>query len=129
MVDFAISLRASAVMQHALPQIRLVGAVASFNQTNYTAVADTPFAVSIETKVAGEGQQAAHAQLATWLLAQYARLQLLVQDAGNNNVEMPILPFFVAQGPTWSFGAAKMKEDRMVSKLLGHHRTARTICR
>jgi len=72
-----------------------------------------PIAVSIESKTAGEGGRAAQDQMAVWLLAQFEKLRLL---AGPDET-LPTLPFFIAQGPHWFFGAAKKTGDRMVSRL------------
>lgn len=109
-IDFAISLRPSQAIKSAFSRLEPVAPSGkpSFNQATHGAIARTPIAVSIETKAAGEGLNSAHTQLATWLLAHFARLRRLLSEAGKTDTPMPFLPFFVAQGPMWSFGAAYM---------------------
>jgi len=74
------------------------------NQTYHEAVRHSPIAVSIETKVVGEGWGAGQTQLAVWAFAQFAHLREICGAA-------PLfLPLLIVQGDQWTFLAATEEE-------------------
>lgn len=80
--------------------------VKTYNHTDYVPTARTPIAVSVETKVAGEGHESGLAQLSTWALAHFRQLSQLLSHARNTTTQMPVLPLVLVQGASWQFSAA-----------------------
>ena len=80
--------------------------VRHLNHTDYGPVRYNPIALSIETKLTGEGGTTALVQLSTWTSAQVLHLrQMLHRDKGDahlNDPMIPPLPLLIVQGHTWS---------------------------
>ncbi|KAK5109012.1 hypothetical protein LTR85_003793 [Meristemomyces frigidus] len=99
-IDFVIFLEPSNVLDRAfgdLPWETNHGR--DFNHTLYGPIANRPIAISIETKLEGEGQTTGRAQLEIWVAAHFNRLQEIVCDQTRRS---PFLPLLLTQGPVWS---------------------------
>ena len=100
-VDFCIALDLHDYDQ--LGQRLYQGGVRHLNQTDYGPVRYNPIALSIETKLTGEGGAAALIQLSTWASAQIMQLRKFIRRAGSDvNTTIPPLPLLIIQGHTWS---------------------------
>lgn len=97
--DFGLVLSLGFKRERALCQCGIL----TLNQTEYEPVRYSPIAVSIETKVPGEGWDDAQLQMSTWMLAHIAKLKELCLKAGAPEVRVPSLPVIVVQGHEWNF--------------------------
>ena len=117
LVDFGIILKPSRVTDTGfknldpLPQ----ASAASYNQTTDNTLLDRPLAVNIETEEVGGDFNEALMQLSIWSSAQYARLRLLAQSTGQENVTMPVLPAIIVQGPIWTLCATSHNDNQTAS--------------
>ncbi|KAK5108704.1 hypothetical protein LTR85_004262 [Meristemomyces frigidus] len=108
-VDFAITLRPSDRMKEGFRVLEpLRGTIyKSWNQSTLHTIADSPLAVSIETKKAGENREKAEYQLSIWVHAQFKRLRILLQGSGRpEGTALPALPLIIVQGAQWEFFVA-----------------------
>lgn len=114
MVDFAIILQRDGALRTAFNRVPANrDGFRSFNHTSHEPIVDTPIAVSIETKRAGEGLKEAETQLGIWAAAHYNRLEELIAGSGRNaGNPLPYLPLLLAQGPEWSFMLAWRDQSR-----------------
>lgn len=87
------------------------------NQTSFEPVRYRPIVVSIETKVAGNENEAT-TQLSIWAVAHFKRLQKLMQRSGVVS-EMPVLPLINVQGDEWFTRLAVQRgNETVLSNLL-----------
>ncbi|KAK5013714.1 hypothetical protein LTR60_003720, partial [Cryomyces antarcticus] len=115
MVDFGIVLQLPETLQRRIAQLTfpLGPALESLSQTTtYTPLRYNPVAVSIETKLPGQGLDNAQIQVSTWAFAQMRKLEELLAltgsvaaMAGEKMVEgeLPVLPLVVVLGHEWYF--------------------------
>ena len=79
----------------------------------------------IETKKPGEGQDKGESQLGVWLCAFFSKIESLREELGQNEPsmtakELPWIPLFLVQGPSWYFYAAyKTEESIQLCRLIG----------
>ena len=110
-VDFCIALD----LHHydRLGQQLYQGGIRHLNQTDYGPVRYNPIALSIETKLTGEGGVTALVQLSTWASAQVMQLRKLLCWAGSDaNPTIPPLPLLTIQGYTWSMYYLEDDQER-----------------
>ena len=101
-VDFGLAILLNSQMQKALYQERV-----QLNQTLYGPIAYRALAISVETKVPGEGAQDAINQAATWAEAHIRQLRRLLNRAGRSNIAIPPLPFLFVHGSEWQLWCFK----------------------
>ena len=82
------------------------------NHTSFEPVRYRPIVVSIETKVAGNENDAT-TQLSIWVVAHFKRLQKIMQRSGVVS-EMPVLPLINIQGNEWFTRLAIQKGNKTV---------------
>lgn len=82
------------------------------NHTSYEPVRFRPIAISIETKVTGNETEAT-AQLSVWVVAQFKRLQSIIQRSGVSS-EMTVLPLIHIQGHDWFVTLAVQGDSKTV---------------
>ena len=111
--DFAISLELGEETERCLAQAGI-----QLNQTTYEGIRFNPIAVSVETKLPGEGGSDAKLQLATWSCSQIAKLRELLALAGNEECSMPPLPLIIIQGHDWHFLCLEDRRDCAVRRRL-----------
>ncbi|OHX00749.1 hypothetical protein CSPAE12_00521 [Colletotrichum incanum] len=114
-VDFCAFIRPDALSAIAIQTIRDQDALASIsiNHTDFAPLRARPIALSIETKIHGEGMNNAEAQLVTWHAAQWRLLDRLV---GRADPKMPLpefLPGIIIQGHEWLFVASTKRGDQV----------------
>ncbi|USW59736.1 hypothetical protein Slin15195_G130550 [Septoria linicola] len=100
-VEFGLALQLPYSVKRHLAQQNL-----QLNQSDYGPVKYNPIAISIETKLPGEGGLDARAQVSTWAEAQIRRLRILLQQAGHpqwQDLPIPPLPLLFVQGSDWTF--------------------------
>lgn len=95
--DFAVALKLGFERERALSQ----SGIATLNQTEYEPVRYSPLALSIKTKVPGEGWDDAQIQISTWMLAHIAKLKELCLKAGIPCVKGLSHPIVVIWGHEW----------------------------
>ncbi|KAK1569820.1 uncharacterized protein LY79DRAFT_66909 [Colletotrichum navitas] len=114
-VDFCVCIRPDALSSIAIQAIRDqdVMASVSINHTDFPPLQARPIALSIETKIHGEGLNNAEAQLVTWHAAQWRLLDRLVSRA-EPKMQLPeFLPGIIIQGHDWSFVASTKQGDQV----------------
>ena len=89
-------------MQKALYQERV-----QLNQTMYGPVAYRALAISVETKIPGEGAEDAINQAATWAKAHICQLRRLLHRAGRPKIAIPPLPLLFVHGSEWQLWCFK----------------------
>ncbi|KAK2051481.1 hypothetical protein LY76DRAFT_621151 [Colletotrichum caudatum] len=102
-VDFCVCIRPDALSSIAIQAIRDQDVLASvsINHTDYPPLQARPIALSIETKIHGEGLSNAEAQLVTWHAAQWRLLDRLVSRT-EPKMQLPeFLPGIIIQGHDW----------------------------
>nr|OQO32490.1 hypothetical protein B0A51_00899 [Rachicladosporium sp. CCFEE 5018] len=112
-VDFSLSIQLPYSVKRHLAEQNL-----QLNQTDYGPVKYNPLAISIETKLPGEGGLEARAQVSTWAEAQVRQLRILLQQAEHprwQDLPIPPLPLLFVQGSDWTFWCF---EDHVVNGLL-----------
>ena len=82
---------------------------ASINQTAAPYVRYRPIGVSIETKKGLVGEEEAHVQLATWMIAQYTRLRQLMTNQATG--KLPSFPVLSVHGQRWFLMIACIREN------------------
>ena len=82
---------------------------ASINQTAAPYVRYRPIGVSIETKKGLVGEEEAHVQLATWMIAQYTRLRQLMTNQATG--KLPSFPVLSVHGQRWFLMIACVREN------------------
>jgi len=92
--DFAITLLLEQGRKVAIAQAR----IQSLNQTFYDPLRYSPIAISIETKIPGEGWDTGLIQLATWASAQHTQLRGLLLQGGKPTTQCLALPLIIIQG-------------------------------
>jgi hypothetical protein len=107
MVDYALIIESSGVMQSRILSTLRVEGKPSINHTNTEHIRFTPIAVSIETKRGAIDEDSANVQLSVWVSAHFARLRQLSQG----KAKLPILPLVVIQGHDWKMMVAEAKGD------------------
>ncbi|TKA62185.1 hypothetical protein B0A49_12771 [Cryomyces minteri] len=85
MVDFGIVLQLPETLQRRIAQLTspLGAALESLSPTTYTPLRYNPVAVSIETKLPGQGLDNAQIQVSTWAFAQMRKLEELLALTGS----------------------------------------------
>ena len=82
---------------------------ASINQTAAPYVRYRPIGVSIETKKGLVGEEEAHVQLGTWMIAQYTRLRQLMTNQATG--KLPSFPVLSVHGQRWFLMIACIREN------------------
>ncbi|USP80290.1 hypothetical protein yc1106_07564 [Curvularia clavata] len=113
MVDFAGVLRPNARILAAWQKLNAADpkCQTSWNQSFFQQLKKQPIVVSVETKISGSEKKKAIQQLATWVTAQFRKLEQLVPSE-QARAELPFLPLILIQGPDWHFLAATRKDER-----------------
>ncbi|KAI4223122.1 MAG: hypothetical protein L6R36_005653 [Xanthoria steineri] len=116
-VDYAIVLRPSQPIQKAWKMLLPVGnaGLKSWNHTTSNSVRSTPIASSIETKAPGKSWTDGKAQIAIWTAALFNRLALL-QQPGQDYLEVQAMPLIIAQGHDWHFFVISQQLDPVSEK-------------
>lgn len=87
----------------------------SWNHTTSNSVRSTPIASSIETKAPGKSWTDGKAQIAIWTAALFNRLALL-QQPGQDYLEIQAMPLIIAQGHDWHFFVISQQLDPVSEK-------------
>ncbi|OHF04589.1 hypothetical protein CORC01_00060 [Colletotrichum orchidophilum] len=114
-VDFCACIRPDALATIAIQSIRDQDALAnqSINHTDFPPLQARPIALSIETKIHGEGMNNAETQLVTWHAAQWQSLDRLVGRA-EPTMQLPdFRPGIIIQGHEWFFVASTKRGDQV----------------
>ncbi|KAK1659807.1 hypothetical protein BDP55DRAFT_678488 [Colletotrichum godetiae] len=114
-VDFCACIRPDALSAIAIQSIRDQDALASqsINHTDFPPLQARPIALSIETKIHGEGMNNAEAQLVTWHAAQWRSLDRLVGRTEPKTQLPEFLPGIIIQGREWVFVASTKRSDEV----------------
>ncbi|TQN70162.1 hypothetical protein CSHISOI_05183 [Colletotrichum shisoi] len=114
-VDFCACIRPDALSAMAIQSVRDQDALASvsINHTDFPPLQARPIALSIETKIHGEGMNSAEAQLVTWHAAQWRLLHRLVGRADPKMHLPEFLPGIIIQGHEWLFVASTKRGDQV----------------
>ncbi|KAL8724767.1 MAG: hypothetical protein Q9166_007761 [cf. Caloplaca sp. 2 TL-2023] len=101
-VDYAITLRPNQLISNAWEELRPLGraGIKSWNHTTSSNVRSTPIAIGIETKAPNKSWTDGKAQIAIWTAALHKRL-LMLQQPGQERLEIPVMPLLIAQGHDW----------------------------
>lgn len=110
--DFAITLLLGHGRKNAISQ----ACIRSLNQSFYNPLRYSPIAISIETKIPGEGWDNAMVQLSTWASAQLTQLRSLLTKGGISTTQCMALPLIITQGHEWYFLIMEDCEDCSVSR-------------
>ncbi|KAK1973953.1 hypothetical protein LZ30DRAFT_787392 [Colletotrichum cereale] len=112
-VDFCLCIEpdkaAAAAIKTALQDDETLGY--SINHTDFYPLRTRPIALSIETKVHGEGLATAESQLLTWHLNQWRVLERLVERTTPRQPLPEFLPGVIVQGHDWSLVASTKTDD------------------
>lgn len=125
MVDFAFHLNPTPALSDLIRRFidneshSLPGLPPTINHTDYGPLALKPIAVSIESKVSGEGETKALVQLAIWVHAHIQRLRIILEHRGKDPAKaewkIPALPLVLVSGAQWHVYFAVAEDDGQVS--------------
>jgi hypothetical protein len=93
-------------------QWRLAQKDIQLNQTDYGPIKNHALALSMESKLLGDGGPDARVQISTWAEAQIKQLRLLLQLARNAMQSIPPLPLLLVQGHEWTFWCFKDEDGQ-----------------
>jgi hypothetical protein len=118
LVDFGVTLENSVIPRSAVvARLRQYNAdLIGINQSSYTPLLARPLALSIETKVSGD-EDDAHAQLSVWTASQFKMLRKYRWNPGSRG-PLPTLPIISSRKGSFALHFAVPQENEMVSYLL-----------
>ncbi|PNS17071.1 Beta-glucosidase 1 [Sphaceloma murrayae] len=135
-VDFVLYLSPSPATEAAYRHLDWVpNHGCDFNHINHNPTAESPIAISVETKIEGEGLTEGYAQLSTWVAAHFNKLEQLT-TSGSRPTKLPVLPLLFIQGPSFFcyLASRSTSGDKSVTTIhekidLGDVTTASGLCK